>query len=73
MMHAIGGVTMSEDKGTVLAKMDAAAEEAERDLSTLDQATVEMIAAWWLKWYTTAGHRRLGRILVRIAKSAATK
>ena len=64
---------MSEDKGTVLAEMDAAAEEAERDLSTLDQATVERIAAWWLKWYMTAGHKRLGRILVRIAKAGAKK
>ena len=64
---------MSEDKDTVLAKMDAAAEEAERDLSTLDQATVERIAAWWLKWYMTAGHKRLGRILVRIAKAGAKK
>ena len=59
---------MSEDKGTVLAKMDAAAEEAERDLSTLDQAAVERIAAWWLKWYMKAWHKRLGRIMVKIAK-----
>ena len=64
---------MSEDKDTVLAKTDAAAEEAERDLSTLDQATVETMAAWWLKWYMTAGHKRLGRILVRIAKAGAKK
>ena len=60
---------MSEDKGDVLAKMDAAAEEAEKDLATLDQAAVETIAAWWLKWYMTAGHKRLGRIMVKLAKS----
>ena len=60
---------MSEDKGDVLAKMDAAAEEAEKNLATLDQAAVETIAAWWLKWYMTAGHKRLGRIMVKIAKS----
>jgi len=60
---------MSEDKGNVLAKMDAAAEEAEKDLAALDQAAVETIAAWWLKWYMTAGHKRLGRIMVKIAKS----
>ena len=59
---------MSEEKGTVLAEMDAAAEEAERDLSTLNQATVERIAAWWLKWYMKAGHKRLGRIMVKIAR-----
>jgi hypothetical protein len=64
---------MSEDKGDVLAKMDAAAEEAEKDLATLDQAAVETIAAWWLKWYMTAGHKRLGRLLVKIAKSGANK
>ena len=59
---------MSEDRGDVLAKMDAAAEEAERDLVTLDQAAVETIAAWWLKWYMKAGHKRLGRIMVKVAK-----
>ena len=60
---------MSKDKGDVLAKMDAAAKEAEKDLGTLDRAATEAIAAWWLKWYVTAGHKRLGRILIRIAKS----
>jgi hypothetical protein len=64
---------MSEEKGTVLAKMDAAAEEAEKELGTLDQHAVEVLAAWWFKWYITAGHKRLGRLLVRIAKSAAKK
>jgi hypothetical protein len=64
---------MSDEKGNVLAKMDAAAEEAERDLKSLDQEAVEALAAWWLKWYMTAGHKRLGRLLVKIAKSGATK
>ncbi len=64
---------MTEDKGAVLAKMDAAAEEAEKELATLDQKAVEVLAAWWLKWYITAGHKRLGRLLVKIAKSAAKK
>ncbi len=64
---------MSDEKGTVLAEMDAAAREAERDLATLDKAAVETIAAWWLKWYMTAGHKRLGRLLVKIAKSRANK
>jgi hypothetical protein len=64
---------MSADKGDVLAKMDAAAEEAERELVTLDRAAVEVVAAWWLKWYITAGHKRLGRLLVKIAKSGANK
>jgi hypothetical protein len=64
---------MSDEKGTVLAEMDAAAREAEKDLATIDQAAVETIAAWWLKWYMAAGHKRLGRLLVRIAKSGANK
>jgi hypothetical protein len=59
---------MSDDKGAGLAEMDAAAEEAEKDLTTLDRAAVETIAAWWLKWYMKAGHKRLGRIMVRFAK-----
>ena len=64
---------MSDEKGTVLAEMDAAAREAEKDLATIDQTAVETIAAWWLKWYMTAGHKRLGRLLVKIAKSGANK
>jgi len=59
---------MSDEKGAVLAEMNAAAEEAEKDLATLDQAAVETIAAWWAKWYMKAGHKRLGRIMVRLAK-----
>lgn len=59
---------MSNDKDAVLADMDAAAEEAEKDLATLDPAAVELIAAWWSKWYMKAGHKRLGRIMVKLAK-----
>lgn len=59
---------MSDEKGTVLAEMDAAAREAEIDLATIDQAAVETIAAWWLKWYMKAGHKRLGRLMVKVAK-----
>jgi len=64
---------MSDEKGTILAEMDAAAGEAEKDLASIDQAAVKTIAAWWLKWYMTVGHKRLGRILVKIAKPAAKK
>jgi len=59
---------LSDEKGTVLAGMDAAAEEAEEDLATLDQAAVQTIAVWWAKWYMKAGHKRLGRIMVKVAK-----
>ena len=59
---------MSDEKGNVLAEMDASAGEAEKDLATLDQAAVETVAAWWAKWYMKAGHKRLGRIMVKLAK-----
>lgn len=48
--------------------MDAAAGEAEKDLASIDQAAVKAIATWWLKWYMKAGHKRLGRIMVKVAK-----
>jgi hypothetical protein len=59
---------MSDEKDTVLAEMDAAAQEAEKELVTLDQTAVQTIAAWWSKWYMKAGHKRLGRIMVKLAK-----
>ena len=61
-------VVLSEDKSAVLAEMDAAALEAEKDLATVDSAAIQTVAAWWLKWYLKAGHKRLGRIMVKIAK-----
>ncbi len=60
---------MTEDKDDILAKMDASAKEAEKDLGTLDRTVIEAVAAWWLKWYMKAGHKRLGRIMVKVAKS----
>jgi len=59
---------MGEDKGAVLAEMDAAAEEAEKELATLDQEVVKTVAAWWSKWFMKAGHKRLGRLMVKVAK-----
>jgi hypothetical protein len=59
---------MSNEKDAVLAEMDAAAKEAEKDLATLDQAAVQTIASWWSKWYLKAGHKRLGRIMVKLSK-----
>ena len=60
---------MSEDKGAVLAEMDAAASEAEKELATLDQEAVKTVAAWWAKWFMKAGHKRLGRLMVKVAKN----
>lgn len=51
-------------------EMDRAAKEAEQDLQNLAGEAVTSVAQWWLKWYLSAGHKRLGRILVAIAKGA---
>lgn len=49
----------------VAAEMDAAAIEAQDDLVNVDPDAVEKVTAWWEKWYRKAGHKRLGRILVK--------
>ena len=46
-------------------EMDAFAKEAELELEKLDQKSVEVVGNWWINWYMKAGHKRLGRILVR--------
>lgn len=46
-------------------KMDKMAEAAGQADQELDLTwTAAQVAAWWTKWYKTAGHKRLGRILV---------
>lgn len=49
--------------------MDAAALEAKKALDSLPKEAVEAIAAWWAKWYITAGHKRLGRVLIETNKT----
>jgi len=48
--------------------MDDAAIDAENDLtsegSPSDTSLME-VATWWAKWFHTAGHRRLARILLQ--------
>jgi hypothetical protein len=53
---------------------DAAAAEAEHDLTALLNAMTEeekkgarQVFQWQAKHYLTAGHKRLGRILVKLA------
>jgi len=48
--------------------MDLAASEAEKELESLDKKAVEVVALWWQKWYMDAGHKRLGRILIKTFK-----
>lgn len=48
--------------------MDAYAQLAEQELNTLDLATVKVVADWWVRYYLGAGHKRLGRLLVKVSK-----
>ncbi len=52
---------------------DIAAAKAEADLDTMDlkDLTAENLTVWFAEWYKTAGHKRLGRILVARAKALA--
>jgi hypothetical protein len=47
--------------------MDNAAAEAENDLASMnvDEYCFTTVADWWAKWVMTAGHKRLGRILLQ--------
>lgn len=52
-----------------LREMDEAAEEAKRELMTnVDHWSARALASWWAKWYLRAGHKRLGRLLLELAK-----
>lgn len=46
-----------------------AAGEAEQALGEIDVKAVDLLADWWNKFFKEAGHRRLGRILVSVAKA----
>ncbi len=51
---------------------DIAAAKAKADLDTMEfeDLTADQLAAWFALWYKTAGHKRLGRILVARAAVA---
>lgn len=52
-----------------LEQMDEDALEAREELELHLQAwQATDVAAWWKRWYTRAGHKRLGRILVDLAR-----
>lgn len=47
---------------------DAAAEAARMELPEDPKTlSVEELATWWKKHYRTAGHKRLGRMLIKLA------
>jgi len=47
---------------------DEAAAVAAEELKKLPAEHVKVVADWWAKYYMTAGHKRLGRLLVSISK-----
>jgi len=47
---------------------DEAAAVAAEELKKLPPDQVKVVADWWAKHYMSAGHKRLGRLLVAIAK-----
>lgn len=47
---------------------DEAAAVAAEELKTLPAEHVKVVADWWAKHYMSAGHKRLGRLLVVISK-----
>jgi hypothetical protein len=57
------------DKSNMMAEMDKAAQEAEKELKAMSQHITVPIARWWQKHYLKAGHKRLGRIMVAHAKA----
>ncbi len=59
--------------GADMAKMDDAAAEARTKLEkNIGSWSALDVAAWWKDSYMRAGHKRLGRILVELAKKKAT-
>ena len=52
-------------------EMDAEAVRARVELEqNIDSWNARDVAAWWNRWYLKAGHKRLGRTLVEIAKKS---
>jgi hypothetical protein len=60
----------AESKEAALQKMDAESDKARAELeANLDRWTVRDVAGWWRQWYGKTGHKRLGRIMVDVAKA----
>jgi len=56
------------DKVAMMKKMDDAAIEADKELRGMAHKDSIPLARWFMKHYTGAGHKRLGRALVAFAK-----
>jgi hypothetical protein len=46
-------------------EMDGKQKEAEADLGSLPTENTRAVADWWKRWYMSAGHKRLGRTLLK--------
>ena len=63
---------MGDEQNEKQKEMDAEAGRARGELEqNLDSWNARAVAAWWDRWYMKAGHKRLGRALVEIAKKQA--
>jgi hypothetical protein len=49
-------------------RFDEAALVAAEELKKLPAEQVKVVADWWAKHYMSAGHKRLGRLLVAVSK-----
>lgn len=57
-----------EERSFDPAAMDAAAKVAEKAFDKLDAKVQKELAKFWSVYYLTAGHKRLGRLMVKKAK-----
>ena len=48
--------------------MDNAARGAAIELEAVSPEAVALVAKWYADWYLSAGHKRLGRLLINVAK-----
>lgn len=60
-------------KNEILEQMDAAGDAAEQELRALIKSmpkedSLGALFKWYQNWYTKAGYKRLGRVLVMLAK-----
>jgi hypothetical protein len=62
---------MDSEQNDQLKEMDAEALRARKELEqNLDLWSARAVAQWWTRWYLKAGHKRLGRALVDMAREA---
>jgi hypothetical protein len=60
---------MTEDGGPT-SQMDEAAAQAEAEIAkNFSTWTAKDVGKWWEKHFTKAGHKRLGRIVVKLSKA----